>query len=520
MMNFRSSVAMTGDTDESLRDHLLRDDGQEDICIATYRPSTGIERRTALLNDLLLPGPGERTVHGNASFTGDYIVRAAVAAASKGAGIALLHSHPGATGWQRMSACDADAESSYAHLVHAMTGLPLLGMTLAGGDRTWSAREWSSDGLTTWSESVRVVAEHLQVSWNDALRPPPRLQPTQLRTASGWGERVQADITRLRVLVIGVGSVGLDVALRLAASGIEHVGVMDFDNVETKNLDRLIGATVQDVVLHRAKIDVARRLLLDGATAEHPTIAVHRLSVCEPDGHALALDYDIIFSCVDRPWARAVLNTIAYADYIPIVDGGIHIDAFPDQGMRNATWRSHVIRPGRPCLVCNKQLDPGAVALDRDGLLDDPAYIAGADRTSATAHQNVAALSISVAASLLAQFVSLVAAPGGQGEPGPLQYSLSTHTIEHLPYLSRPNCFFEKAAGSGDARIALTGRHKRADEIRAASDAAHHDRTARLGRIIDEGLDRLGRIAAHGLRRASARARRVTETRNSHSDVS
>jgi hypothetical protein len=428
-------------------------------------------------------------VHGNASFTGDYVLRVATAAARNECGIAILHSHPGACGWQGMSAPDADAERSYAFLANELTGLPLLGMTLGGGDGRWSARFWTPAGDAIWCESVRVIDDTLRVSWNNELRPPPRLQPTQLRTASGWGAEIQADLARLRILVIGAGSVGLEVALRLAASGVEHVAVMDFDTVELVNLDRLIGATRLDALLCRSKVDVARRLLSQTSTAEHPDVRAFDLSVCEPAGHAVALDYDAIFSCVDRPWPRAVLNMLAYADLIPVVDGGLHIDPFGDGGMRNATWRSHIIRPGRPCLACNRQLDLGRVALDRDGLLDDSEYIRGSTAGILPARQNVASLSISVAASLLAQFVSFVAAPGGIGEPGPLQYLLSTHTLTRVDAQTNPHCYFEASVAAGDQRLALTGEHAKAAMERARRRQAQSVLGIRGAVLLHDGLD-------------------------------
>ena len=118
--------------------------------------------------------------------------------------------------------------------------------------------------------------------------------------------------------------------------------------------------------------------------------------------------------------------------------------------MRNATWRSHVLRPMRPCMSCNGQLDLGLVPLDRQGLLDDPDYIRNSGRSDLPTSQNVAPLSVSVAASLLAQYVSFSVAPAGLGDPGPLRYTLSSHYLEHLKRTTRPHCPVELAEGIGD----------------------------------------------------------------------
>lgn len=506
MRSTPTSVAMTGSMARDLEAHLLRSDGQEDLCLATYRPSAGTRRTSALLREFLPPEKGEREVHGNASFKGQYVVRASQIAAPSREGVVLLHSHPGGHGWQGMSSCDEDAERSYAYLAHEMTGLPLVGMTLAGGDKTWSARVWEPYGTPRSCESVRVVGDQLRISWNGDLRPRPLLGRHQLRTRSAWGEVIQADIARVRALVVGLGSVGLEVALRLAATGIVNIGIMDFDTIEEVNLDRLVGATSLDACLHRAKTDVAHRLLLEAATARDPRIDVFETSICEPQGLARALNYDVVFSCVDRPWPRAVLNMLAYSDLIPVIDGGIHIDPFVDGGIRNATWRSHVVRPGRPCLACNKQLDLGAVSADREGLWDDPSYIAGFPSSDLPARENVAALSVGVVSSLLTQFVSFVVAPGGRGDPGPLQYVLSTHTLGHRPDRTMENCYFEKSVADGDLRLDLTDQHAAAEEQRALRRSASSRFPVRLGRMADKGLGALRNALLSHLHRRSSTA--------------
>ena len=465
-----TSVAMTAATERNLLEHLVRPDGQEDLCLATYRTSTGLTRVSALVNAVITPEPGDRHVHGNATVTAEYVLRAAKIAQAQNCGLVLLHSHPGASNWQSMSGPDRDTESSYAYLAREITGHPLVGMTLATSDNTWSARHWDKgtgrQPDCSHSTGVRVIGDRLSVSWNDSLRPPPVPTKRQVRTVSSWGEQCQADLARRRVLVVGAGSIGLDIAVRLAASGICQLTVMDFDMVEFPNLDRLIGATIRDARLRRPKIHVSYRESRRAATATGFRMEVSDRSICEPEGLSLALDQDIIFCCVDSPWARTVLNALAYSDLIPVIDGGMSIDTFLDGRMRNATWRSHVVRPQRPCMNCNGQLDLAKAALEMQGLLENPRYIVGADLTEVPRNQNVAPLSISGAAGLLAQYVSFSVAPAGLGDPGPLQYWLSTHCLEHLCVKHKPFCPVEQEESVGDLRTELTKRHEQAERQR------------------------------------------------------
>ncbi len=490
----RFSVAMTGEVDRQLVAHLVRNDGQEDLCMAVYQPSSGATRLTALVTKVILPEDGDTTIRGTVSFTGNYVLRVVEHAAAAGGGVVILHSHPRGTGWQPMSGPDRDAEGSYANLVREITGLPLVGMTLAGATGRWSGRFWARGVGTSVTavpcENIRVIDEQLRTSWNPVLSPAPRSTATQVRSVSCWGPRLQADIARLRVLVVGSGTVGIDVALRLAATGLQSIAVMDFDTMKLINLDRIIGATALDVWLNRSKVEVAGRLLRRCATAETFHAEPIQGSVCEPDQFEQALDYDLIFCCIDdHPWPRSVLNTLPYTDLIPVIDGGIHVDAFDDgEGMRNATWRSHVLRPGRPCMACNGQIDLGKVQLDRDGLMENAAYIAGLPPADRPQSQNVAVLAVSATASLLAQFASFVAAPAGIGEPGPLRYSLSTHDLEHVAATTRKHCPVEASTLAGDRRQVLLGEHDAARAEVDARDLAARHPTFRVLRVIADHL--------------------------------
>ena len=496
-MTAEFSVAIATGEHAALSAHLSRDDGQEDVCFALWRHSTGRTRQTAVIGAAVLPAPGERDVHGTASFTGEYAYRAAQEAAAAGAGVALVHSHPGAKSWQVAppGSADATSEKKIANLVRGITGQPLVGMTLGTGNQTWSARRWDQGSGPTIRHreavTIRMIGAKLAMTYHPRLRPAPPPTESQLRTIHSWGDDVQADVARLRVLVVGAGSVGQLILEMLARTGVQSVGVMDFDSVEIVNLDRLHGATKTDALLYRSKADIAARTMVAAATAERFDPAVYEASVCEQDGLIDALDWDVIFSCVDRPWPRHVLNTIAYADAIPVIDGGVRLESGPT-GLRNAYWRSHVVGAGRACIRCVGQYDVSDVQLERDGSLDDASYIANLPADSPLrVRQNVFAASLAAASGMTNQFLSLVIAPSGFGDPGPLRFDLRQHMVERMNVDCVEGCAYRSGSGTGDGRIDPTAAHHHARQAITARRRAARRPAVRFARLLQNASDRL-----------------------------
>jgi molybdopterin-synthase adenylyltransferase len=447
------SVAIPEQLAGVTRAHLLRRDRQEDLCFALWRPSTGRTRTTALVYKLVLPDEGERNVHGNASFEPAYFERAMTEAAANGAGLALMHSHPRGRGWQGMSLDDVRAEQGHAGAVFGATRKPLVGLTIAG-DVSWSGRFWVRTAPRTYARhncaTVRVVGNRLKVTFLDELAPPPVATAEQVRTVSAWGAEAQRDIARLRVGLIGSGSVGGLVGDAIARSGFEDLMLMDFDFIELHNLDRLSYATRDDV--GRLKVDVQAAHLSARATADVFRVETIPYAVFEDEGFRAALDCDVLFSCVDRPWGRYILNLIAYAHLIPVIDGGIAVRCNKHGKLAAADWKAHTATAGRQCLQCLRQYDPGLVQAEREGLLDDPTYISGLSNDHPLKmRENVFAFSMACASMQMLQMLALTLDPLGQPNPGAQLYHFVGNTTEQPAFdACHPECQFPSLVALGD----------------------------------------------------------------------
>ena len=302
------SVAWRSEIESVARQHLLqhyqRGDLQEDIALATWYPAIGANRYTAIIDEVLLPGEDERILQGNVQMTRDFLRRCRQRALSKGAGMAVMHNHLG-PGWQGMSPDDVVMEQRSVSNPARATGLPALGLTL-GTDGTWSARLWIRKGRDferRWCSSVRIVSpSHLSFQTN-----PQDFKSTLTgatldrfrRSVETWGTGGQKLLEKLKIGIVGLGSVGALAAEAMGRMGVRRLVMIDMDRVELHNLDRLVNAGRRDVGRYKVHV-AAEHLERSAATPFHELVALP-LSLRESKAYRIIADCDVILACADKP---------------------------------------------------------------------------------------------------------------------------------------------------------------------------------------------------------------------------
>jgi len=130
------------------------------------------------------------------------------------------------------------------------------------------------------------------------------------------GERGQERLNAARVLVVGLGGLGSPVAMYLAASGVGHLVLSDYDAVELSNLQRQIVHGNADV--GRTKVESARDTLL----ALNPEIEVTPLAwALDDDLDAEIAAATVVVDATDNFESRFALNAVCRRHTTPLVSG-------------------------------------------------------------------------------------------------------------------------------------------------------------------------------------------------------
>jgi molybdopterin/thiamine biosynthesis adenylyltransferase/rhodanese-related sulfurtransferase len=153
------------------------------------------------------------------------------------------------------------------------------------------------------------------------------------------GMEGQLKLKRARVLLIGTGGLGAPLGLYLAAAGVGHLGLVDFDVVDFSNLQRQVTFSTDDV--GRPKTEAAKARL----SRLNPTIEIETFETRLTSENALELfrDFDVIVDGTDNFPTRFLVNDACLLLGKPNVYGSI----FRFEGQ--ATVFGY---PGGPCYRC------------------------------------------------------------------------------------------------------------------------------------------------------------------------
>ena len=123
-------------------------------------------------------------------------------------------------------------------------------------------------------------------------------------TLPEFGREGQERLKNASVLLVGAGGLGSPAATYLAAAGVGRIGLVDFDRVETSNLQRQILYGTSDV--GRSKLDAATERLND--VNPHVEIERHELRLTSENALDIIDDYDVVADGTDNFPTRYLVN--------------------------------------------------------------------------------------------------------------------------------------------------------------------------------------------------------------------
>src|SRR5882762_2342189 len=148
------------------------------------------------------------------------------------------------------------------------------------------------------------------------------------------------------VAVVGLGGGGSHIAQQLAHIGFLNVQLYDGDTAELSNLNRLIGASLDDVQTAAKKVDIASRMML----SVNPDIRIETFA-CNWQLAAQSIrEADVILSCVDSYAARQDIEATARRFLIPLLDIGMDVHLVDKRP--HVSGQVILSLPGGPCMKC------------------------------------------------------------------------------------------------------------------------------------------------------------------------
>lgn len=129
----------------------------------------------------------------------------------------------------------------------------------------------------------------------------------------------QIHLCNSQVTIIGAGGLGCPVAFYLAAAGIGKIKIIDFDVIESSNLNRQIAFGSNDIGKFKAEI------LSKTLAAKYDDIDIEFINkkIDEQSVNSLLIGSEFVIDCTDNFEARYLINDYCREHNIPSIIGSL-----------------------------------------------------------------------------------------------------------------------------------------------------------------------------------------------------
>ncbi len=347
-----TTLALAGTTHTQAHCHLFPGDGCEAATILLCARTPG--PRLRLLVREIIPIPYDACAHrGHDAITwpGRFLEEAIDRGEAEGLCLILLHSHPG--GLFAFSEADDKSDLITIESLFQAYG-DWHGSAIMIPSGAMRARLYDSDMAPRPVDLVTSAGDDIHFWWNDeCLSVETGARPVAFTSG------MTAELGRLTAIIIGVSGTGSIQAEQAARLGFGGVTLIDFDRIKQRNLNRILNATLADVVARRFKSDAFAEAI---TTYRGPGIATPVIAPINTRDAVLAASQgDVMFCCVDTLEARHLADLIAAAFVLPLFDVGVVIpvrNAESAIAIIDAVGRIDYVQPGGATLGDRKVYTP------------------------------------------------------------------------------------------------------------------------------------------------------------------
>lgn len=437
-----------------VEDHLRASAPNEEGCFLLLRQGAGVEGRRLLAVDPILPPADAWQSQGEGHLTPSprWISAVISRAIETKAGLMFVHSHPNPGHPVGLSPIDERTTEHLATVIGPILDGPFAAAVVH--PEGWAGVLADNDRLLPIN-SIASVDRTIRF-----LRPPSHKPTTGAADIPGIDDRQRDalgtihDLLReLHVGVVGAGGLGSPMAEQLVRMGVGTVTLIDPDVLDTpSNIRRVFGSTAADLhaTVPPPKVDVVGRHL-DSLQLGDPVLRVHGDVRTESVFRRL-LDCDVVLSGTDTHGSRAVINDLASAYLLPVIDVGVQAGAMRNGGLAALAADLRVLTPTTPCLWCRKQISADVIRAEnlppeQREKLKREGYLVGSIGEPAP---SVVALTVLGSGLATCALLALLSSEGDVCPPGYLIDGLMGDSTLTQPTEPVPDCRCRSILGAGD----------------------------------------------------------------------